>query len=114
LPQLFLGRLIILGTGSEYPLLAGDGPSDLVSRAAFGEPGHDALSVSVGDDALAISFFGRFCLRGPKMGPTSVISLQKERTRIVASPCLFKSSGGRIRTSDLRVMSVISSKSKLL
>ena len=33
-------------------------------------------------------------------------SAKKERTRVAASPCLFESSGGRIRTSDLRVMSV--------
>ncbi len=30
---------------------------------------------------------------------------RKKRTRVVASPCRVRSSGGRIRTSDLRVMS---------
>src|SRR5438552_589832 len=30
---------------------------------------------------------------------------KKRRTRVAASPCRIESSGGRIRTSDLRVMS---------
>ena len=47
-----------------------------------------------------------FVYTGPKTG-------KEKGTRDVASPLSIGSSGGRIRTSDLRVMSVISSKSEL-
>src|SRR2546423_14208602 len=42
------------------------------------------------------------------------VSGEEKRTRIAASPFVFGSSGGRIRTSDLRVMSVIRSKTTSL
>src|SRR5258707_5595215 len=59
----------------------------------------------VGDDALAIPFFGRFGFREPTWGPIKAKKAQEKRTRVAASPCLFESSVGRIRNSDLRVMS---------
>ena len=47
-----------------------------------------------------------FVYTGPKMG-------KRKGTRDVASPLSIGSSGGRIRTSDLRVMSDLGSKSEL-
>jgi hypothetical protein len=66
------------------------------------EPSIDASSLE--DERLANP--SAECCR--KIRYILVILLNKKGTRVIASPFRIKSSGGRIRTSDLRVMSVIS------